>query len=373
MKQHFRGLEHIMNEKEHLIKLREKIDQIDIDIMELLNRRAEIAKSIGEIKKGTGEEPYVPAREAEIYENIKKINQGPLRYEAVVNIFREIISACREQQEPFKIVYLGPAGTFTHLAAIRFFGLSSHFITVDSIKEIFDAVERNAAFFGVVPIENSLEGVVTHSIDMFFGTNLKICGEIFIKVSHNLLNKSGNIENIKKIYSHPHALAQCRNFLSKKLQGIPVVEVESTARAAEIASHDESAGAIASEAASLIYNLYIVIREVEDDINNYTRFIILGHHDQPLSESNKTSLMFSVVHKAGSLYKALEIFAKYNINMSKIESRPSKKKPWDYMFFVDITGHRDMENIKSAITELTERVSFIKILGSYKQGKINGL
>lgn len=362
-----------MNEKEYLINLREKIDRIDMDILELLNKRAEIAKCIGEIKKRTGGEVYVPAREAEIYENLKKVNKGPLKYEAVMNIFREIISACREHQELFKIVYLGPAGTFTHLAAIRFFGLSSHFIPVDTIKEIFDAVERNRAFFGVVPIENSLEGVVTHSIDMFFGTNLKICGEIFVKVSHNLLNKSGKIEDIKKIYSHPHALAQCRQFLSTKLRSIPIVEVESTAKAAEIASHDESAGAIASEAASLIYNLHIVMREIEDDINNYTRFIILGHEDQPLSENNKTSLMFSVLHKAGALYRALEVFSKYNINMSKIESRPSKKKPWDYMFFVDIVGHRDMENIRQAITELTERVSFIKILGSYKQGEINGL
>jgi chorismate mutase/prephenate dehydratase len=362
-----------MSEQEKLKKFREEIDHIDRDIIELLNKRAEIAKNIGEIKRRSGDESYVPAREAEIYENIKKLNKGPLEYEAVINIFREIISACRELQKPFKIVYLGPAGTFTHLAAIKYFGLTSHLISVNSIKEIFDTVERNRNYSGVVPIENSLEGVVTYSIDMLFGTNLKICGEIFVKVSHNLLNKSGKLEDIKKIYSHPHALAQCKNFLTTKLQNIPVVEVESTAKAAEIASHDDSAAAIASEAASLIYDLHIVHKAIEDDINNYTRFIILGHHDEALSDNTKTSLMFSVIHKAGALYKALEVFAKYNINMSKIESRPSKKKPWDYMFFVDILGHRDMENIKSAIVELSEKVSFIKILGSYKQGETNGL
>ena len=362
-----------MDEKEQLGVFRKTIDNIDTKVIELLNRRAEVAKNIGEIKKKIGEKTYVSLREAEIYDNIKKMNKGPLKNEALKNIFREIISACRSLQEPYKIFYLGPAGTFTNLAAIRYFGLSSILIPVNSINDIFDEVERNVMAFGVVPIENSLEGVVTHSIDMFFETNLKINGEIFIKVSHNILNKSGNIESIKKICSHPHAIAQCRRFLSTKFKDIPLIEVESTAKAAEIASHDETAGAIASEAAALIYNLHIVMREIEDDINNYTRFIIIGHHDEPLSECNKTSLMFSVIHKAGALYKALEIFSKYNINMSKIESRPSKKKPWDYMFFVDIVGHKDMENIRQAITELTERVSFIKILGSYKQGEVNGL
>jgi chorismate mutase/prephenate dehydratase len=362
-----------MNDNEQLRILRKTIDDIDAKVIALLNSRAEVAKKIGDIKKEVGEKTYVFLREAEIYDNIKKINKGPLKNEALKNIFREIISACRNLQEPYKIFYLGPAGTFTNLAAIRYFGLSSIFIPVNTIKDIFDEVERNAMSFGVVPIENSLEGVVTHSIDMFFGTNLKICGEIFIKVTHNILNKSGNIESIKKIYSHPHAIAQCRRFLSTKFKDIPVIEVESTAKAAEIASIDENVGAIASEAASLIYNLQVVYKEIEDDTNNYTRFIVLGHEDQPLSENNKTSLMFSVLHKAGALYKALEVFSKYNINMSKIESRPSKKKPWDYMFFVDILGHREMDNIKGAITELRDRVSFIKILGSYKQGEVNGL
>ncbi len=362
-----------MDDKEHLVALRKSIDDIDAHIVELLNRRAAIAKNIGEIKKKLCEKPYVAAREVEIYEKVKGLNEGPLDNEALKNIFREIISACRSIQESLKVFYLGPAGTFTSLAAIKYFGMSTIFIPQGTIKEIFDEVERDRASFGVVPIENSLEGVVAYSLDMFFETDLKICGEVFIKVSHNLLNKTGDIRKIKKIYSHPHAIAQCRKFLSTKLKNIPLIEVESTAKAAEVASHDENVGAIASEAAALIYNLQIVCKEIEDDLHNYTRFIILGHYDQPLSENNKTSLMFSVVHKAGSLYKALEIFAKYDINMSKIESRPSKRKPWDYMFFVDILGHRDMKNVKEAITELTERVSFIKILGSYKQGEINGL
>jgi chorismate mutase/prephenate dehydratase len=362
-----------MIEEEKLQALRVKIDHLDKELVALLNKRAEIAKNIGEIKRKIGNSLYVPAREIAVFEHIVRNNNGPLSSESLKNIFREIISACREMQETVKVIYLGPAGTFTHLAAMRFFGLSSTFIPVTSIKEIFDVVERDKKSYGVVPIENSLEGVVTYAIDMFFDTNLKISGEIFIRVSHNLLNKSGKFEDIKKIYSHPHALAQCKKFLSTKLQGVPIVEVESTARAAEIASYDENAGAIASEAASLIYNLHIVVKAIEDDLNNYTRFIILGHHDEPLTENNKTSIMFSVMHKAGALYKALEVFAKYSVNMSKIESRPSKKKPWDYMFFVDILGHKDMEVIKNALAELSERVSFIKILGSYRIGEINGL
>lgn len=366
-----------MDDKEYLAELRKSIDDIDLNIVELLNRRATIAKDIGEIKRKLGEKPFVFAREVEIYEKLKSLNSGPLSNDTLKNIFREIISACRSIQEPIKIFYLGPAGTFTNLAAIQYFGMSSIFVPQNTIKEIFDEVERDRASFGVVPIENSLEGVVAHSIDMFFETDLKICGEVYIRVSHNLLNKSGDIKKIKKIYSHPHAIAQCRKFLSKKLKDIPIIEVESTAKAAALASHDENVGAIASKAAALIYDLQIVCSEIEDDLHNYTRFIILGHADQPMSENNlensKTSLMFSVAHKAGSLYKALEIFAMYDINMSKIESRPSKRKPWDYMFFVDILGHSDMKKIKDAIAELTERVSFMKILGSYKQGEINGL
>ncbi|MDY6821420.1 MAG: prephenate dehydratase [Deferribacterota bacterium] len=359
-----------MKEKVDINTLRGKIDELDTKILELINERANYAKKIGELKEDNNLPIFAPEREYEIYNKIKKLNNGPLEDRYLINIYREIISACRSAQNKLRVAYLGPPGTFTNLAAIKYFGLSAEFISIGSIEEVFEEVERGKATYGIIPIENSLEGVVTHAIDMFFDTKLKICSEIYIKVKHNLINKTGNIEDIKKIYSHPQAIAQCKKFLSSTVNDIPIIEVESTAKAALIAAKDISAAAIASEAAVLLYDLKVVCPEIQDSLNNYTRFFVIGRDVQPFTGYDKTSIMFSVPHKAGALFNALDIFAKYDINMSKIESRPSKREAWKYVFFVDIDGHIDCDTVKEALEELSKKVNFIKILGSYRKGEM---
>lgn len=351
-------------------KLRKKIDTLDNKIINLIKERALTALKVGEIKKLHNIPLYVPEREQEIYERIKATDCTPISSESLINIFREIISACRSLEEKLKIAYLGPMGTFTHLAATKYFGLSEELVALTSISEVFEEVDKGRANFGVIPIENSLEGVVNYAIDMFLESNLKICGELYTPVSHNLMNKSGLIEDVKKVFSHPHAIAQCKNFIGNKLAHISIVEVESTAKAAEIASKDTGASAIASEVAASLYGLKIIYKGIEDELNNFTRFLVIAKDSNFKGNNAKTSLMFSVPHKAGSLYEALEVFAKNCINMTKIESRPSKKKAWDYVFFVDIDGHIDNEKIKKAINEFSKRVAFLKILGSYRKGEI---
>jgi chorismate mutase/prephenate dehydratase len=349
--------------------LRKEIDRIDEKILELLNERANCVIEIGKIKQSQNKPLYVPSREKAIYERLKSLNKGPFPNESLRSVFREIISASLSLEEVQKIAYLGPQGTFTHLAGIKHFGLSAKLIPSRSIPEVFEDVEKRRCDYGVIPIENSLEGVVNHTLDMFMSSNLKICGEVFLEVSHHLMNKTGKLEDVKRIYSHPHAIAQCRKWLTREAATIPIIEVESTAKAAEIASKDETAAAIASEMSELIYGLKIVHKNIEDFANNYTRFLIIGDFEPEITGKDKTSLMFSVSHKSGSLYQALKSFADNNINMTKIESRPSKMKAWEYVFYVDIDGHYKNKQIKEAIDKFSNEVSFFKILGSYPKGE----
>lgn len=349
--------------------LRKEIDRIDEKILELLNERANCVIEIGKIKQSQNKPLYVPSREKAIYERLKSLNKGPFPNESLRSVFREIISASLSLEEVQKIAYLGPGGTFTHLAGIKHFGLSAKLIPSRSIPEVFEDVEKRRCDYGVIPIENSLEGVVNHTLDMFMSSNLKICGEVFLEVSHHLMNKTGKLEDVKRIYSHPHAIAQCRKWLTREAATIPIIEVESTAKAAEIASKDETAAAIASEMSELIYGLKIVHKNIEDFANNYTRFLIIGDFEPEITGKDKTSLMFSVSHKSGSLYQALKSFADNNINMTKIESRPSKMKAWEYVFYVDIDGHYKNKQIKEAIDKFSNEVSFFKILGSYPKGE----
>lgn len=309
-----------------------------------------------------------PQGKKKIYERLRAINPGPFPNDALRNVFREIISASLSLEEVQKVAYLGPDGTFTHLAAIKHFGLSVKPIPCRSIPEVFEDVEKRRCDYGVVPIENSLEGVVNHTLDMFSQSNLKICGEIFLEVAHHLMNKTGRLEDVKRIYSHPHAIAQCRKWLSENLPNIPIIEVESTAKAAEIASTDETIAAISSEMAELKYNLKIIYRNIEDMSNNFTRFLVIGNFEPEPTGNDKTSILFSVTHRAGSLFQALRIFAEEEINMTKIESRPSKLKAWEYIFYVDIDGHAKSGKIKKALEKFSESVSFMKILGSYPKG-----
>jgi|GEM_PF-25427 len=292
-------------------------------------------------------------------------NAGPFPNEAIRSVYREIMSASLSLEGPQKVAYLGPKATFTHLACIQKFGNSAQYLPTNSIKEVFNEVERERAHFGIVPIENSTEGVVNHTLDMFIDSNLVIYGEVLQEVSHHLLSKSGNIDDIKTIYSHPHAIAQCRNWLETNLPKLPVAEVPSTARAAELCSNDVTAAAIASDLAGELYGLKVVRSRIEDNVNNFTRFLVLSQKSPERTGKDKTSVMLSVKDKVGALYDLLRPFASHGLNMTKIESRPSRRKAWEYLFFVDIEGHVEEERVKKALEDIKGRCLFMKILGSY--------
>lgn len=346
-------------------KLRDTIDKIDVEILRLLNERAKIAIEIAETKKAKGLSFYDPVREKSVIDKIIKLNKGPFSDEVIKTLFREILSATLALQESQKIAYLGPEGTFTHLAAIKYFGSFARFEPGDSIKSIFESVEKGLSKFGVVPIENSNEGTVTYTLDMFMQYEVKISGEIIIPITLHLLSRSGQREKIKKIYSHPHARAQCREWLNKNMPNIPVYDVASTAEAARQACIDEEIAAIASEFASQIYGLKFVAKHIEDYKNNYTRFFVIGKSFPGKTGSDKTSIMFSLQDKPGALYNALKPFKDANINLTKIESRPAKMRKWEYIFFVDFTGHIEDEEVIKTLEKVKDYCIELVHLGSY--------
>ena len=346
---------------------RKEIDRIDDEILRLLNERSKNVIEIGKLKKQSDDQAHLhtPRREAEIVSRLMGDNTGPFPNDAIRSVYREIMSASLSLEGPQKVAYLGPRATFTHLACIQKFGNSAQYIPVSSIKDVFNEVERARVHFGIVPIENSTEGVVNHTLDMFVDSNLVIYGEVSQEVSHHLLSKTGEIDDIKTIYSHPHAIAQCRNWLESNLPKIAVSDVPSTARAAELCTDDPSAAAIASELAGELYGLKVVRSRIEDNINNFTRFLVLSQRPPERTGKDKTSIMLSVKDKVGALYDLLRPFASYGINMTKIESRPSRRKAWEYIFFVDVEGHVEEDRVKKAIEEIKGRCLFLKILGSY--------
>jgi len=349
-------------------ELREKINKIDEKILDLLNKRARVAIEIGENKKRLKTNFHVPEREREIYSRLERLNKGLFPKESLKSVFREILSATLSLEMPLNISYLGPQATFTHLACLQKFGFSAHYISLNSIDEVFNDVERGRSTYGVVPIENSIEGVVNHTLDMFIESNLNICAEISQEISHNMLSLEDNLESIQKIYSHPHALAQCKVWLENNMPKTPLHEVSSTAKAAEMASKERNTGAIASEAAAFLYDLKIVTKRIEDNINNFTRFLVIGKEPAKRTGNDKTSILFSIKDRVGALYEVLGTFSINKINLTKIESRPSRKKIWEYIFFLDIEGHIEDKKIKKAIEDLKEKSLFLKILGSYPKG-----
>ncbi|MBI3541551.1 MAG: prephenate dehydratase [Deltaproteobacteria bacterium] len=351
--------------KEELDLLREKVDALDQELLQLLNQRSEVVLQIGKIKEKRGEEVYAPLREKELLDHLTKENKGPFPNHALRAVFGEILSASRALQSPLKVAYLGPQATFTHVATLKHFGRSSELIPENSISKVFDAVENNRAQCGVVPIENSTEGVVGATLDRFQDSSLKIMAEVTIPISHHLLSREGAIDPIKKIYSHPQAINQCRNWLEDNLPGIPLMEVESTARAVERAAEDPLAGAIAGEHAAELYGLKILKRHLEDSSNNMTRFLVIGKKYPPRSGKDKTSVLFSVKDEPGILYRMLEPFHERKINLTKIESRPIKKKVWEYIFFLDMDGHCEEVKLAEALQALEKRCLFVKLLGSY--------
>lgn len=346
-------------------RLRAGIDAIDHEILELLNRRAELVIDIGRAKSEEKSEFYVPEREQEIFNRLAGSNRGPFPTKALKTVFREIMSASLSLEKPLKVAFLGPIATFTHQACLQKFGASGEFIPKKDIADVFDDVEKGRADYGVVPIENSTEGVVSHTLDMFVTSNLQICSEVMLEISLALLNKSGKTGDIQRVCSHPNPLAQCKHWLKSNLPDALVQEVSSTARAAQMAAEDPSTAAVASSAAASLYELRIIESSIEDNTNNFTRFLVIGKKSASMTGGDKTSIMFAIKDAPGALYTMLQPFAKRSINLTKIESRPLKTKAWEYVFFVDLDGHIDDDGLRDAIGELKAECSFLKVLGSY--------
>lgn len=346
-------------------ELRSRIDAIDDNILKLLNERSQVVLEVGRLKSGKNLDFHVPGRERQIYERLLGQNPGPFPNDALKSIYREIISACLALESPMKVAFLGPKATFSHLATMQQFGLSAELVPQKSIPAVFEEVEKGKALYGVVPVENSTEGVVSHTLDMFVESSLQITSEIMLEVHHDLLSRTGRLEDIKKVYSHPQPIAQCRQWLEDNLPGVPMVDVASTAVAAQIVSDDYTAAAIASELAGSLYDLKVVRSRIEDQVNNFTRFLVIARKGCERSGNDKTSVLFSVKDEPGILCRMLDPFAKRGINLSKIESRPFKKKAWEYIFFLDLSGHASDPDVAAALDELKQCCQFIKILGSY--------
>ncbi|MEM7600551.1 MAG: prephenate dehydratase [Verrucomicrobiota bacterium] len=344
---------------------RTKIDAIDTDIIRLLNERADIVHEIGEIKKKNGLEIYAPEREEKLLRSlVAKGEGGRLPEKSIRAIYREVMSAALALEEDLKIAYLGPAGTWTHQAAIGKFGHSVKFLPQPSFGDVFEQVERGIADYGVVPIENSTEGAVTHTLDLFADSPLKIYGQVMMTIENNLMANCAK-EEITQIYSHPQIIAQCRSWLGKNFPNIQPVEKSSSAAAAEVAAKEEGSAVMGGLLLSEQYGLKVLERSIQDIANNTTRFLVISHKTCPPTGDDRTSVMFSVRDEPGSLHRALEPFEELSINMSKIESRPSKRRAWEYFFFVDIAGHCEDDVLANVIRELEQHCSFVKVLGSY--------
>jgi chorismate mutase/prephenate dehydratase len=288
-----------------------------------------------------------------------------LPQETLRAVYRELLSSSLSLERPLKVAYLGPRATFTHMAGMQQFGLAAQFVPVESIKDVFNEVERGRADYGVVPIENSTAGAVNYTLDMFIDSDLKIAAEILLEVSQNLMNKSGGLGDIRKIYTIPPAAAQCRQWLEKNLPGVPVLDAPSTARAAEMAVDDPAVGAIASEMAAVLYGLQVAAKKIEDSTNNITRFLVIAKKSPGKTGRDKTSIMFSIKDKVGALYSMLAPFAEREINLTRLDARPSGRKVWDYVFFLDMEGHIEEKKVAQAIESLRKDSLFLKVLGSY--------
>ncbi len=348
--------------------LRKEIDRVDEEIISLLIRRQAAARAIGRIKMEQGMEVFDPAREREVLRKLISLSNGNLSAEHTENIFREIISASRSVQQLLNVAFLGPAGAFTHEAALTLFGRSACFQPMESIEGVFSMVEKDLCRQGIVPIENSCEGSVHTTMDLFFRYDLKVCGEVFLRIRHHLLSSGQNREEIKIVYSHPMAIAQCRSWIMANLPGVSIKELESTSAAAQRASMEKGAAAIGSRLAAHVYNLNRVAENIEDNPDNVTRFLCIGKTDAPPTGKDKTSMLFFLNHKPGALHRALGALAENGINVSRIESRPAKMKKWEYLFFIDMEGHYLDEPLSKAIPDFEKQCVFVKRLGSYPAG-----
>lgn len=355
-----------MNDESGLQAVRARIDEIDEKIQALITERARYAEEVAR-QKGSGPDVvyYRPEREAQVLRTVMARNEGPLDDEVLVRLFREIMSSCLALQYPMKIAFLGPAGTFTQAAATKHFGSAVTTVPMAAIDEIFREVESGSAHYGVVPVENSTEGVVNHTLDMFMNSPLKICGEVELRIHHNLMSRESNLKAVKKLYIHHQAHAQCREWLDANLPGIYWTAVSSNAEAARCAAEEAGSAAIAGESAAEIYGLQLLALNIEDEPDNTTRFLVIGRQQSLPSDSDKTSLLLSTSNSPGALHKLLKVFADNGISMTRIESRPSRRGMWDYVFFIDIEGHAQDSAVATAINTLQSEAYMVKILGSY--------
>lgn len=365
------------SEAAELGKLRDQIDQIDQDILALINRRAECALRVAEVKQAaaSGDEApvyYRPEREAQVLRNIAAKNPGPLSNEKVQQVYRQIMSACLALEEPLKVAYLGPEGTFTQLATLKQFGHAVVGMPKVTLDDVFREVASENCHYGVIPVENSSEGVVSHTLDNFLQTPLKICGEVELRIHHHLMTSNDLEEDqIEKIYSHQQTLGQCRRWLDGHFPKIPRLTASSNAEAARIAQQEPGAAAIAGEIAAETYGLKILHKKIEDQLDNTTRFIVVGREDIGPSGNDKTSIMVSTHNQPGALYRVLEPFHRHSVMLTSIETRPSKTGMWSYVFFIDFEGHRDDEVIRTVLGEIDADALEVKLLGSYPRALSN--
>ena len=344
---------------------RAAIDALDREILARLNARAEHARAIGALKAGQGGPAYRPEREAQVMARLAAENRGPLSNEAIAGVFRQVMSACLALEQPLRIAYLGPAGTFSHAAVLRHFGGFVEAVPHATIDEVFRALEGGQTDYAVVPVENSTEGAVGRTLDLMCTTDIAVCGEVKLRVQQNLLSQSAALGDITKVYSHAQSLAQCVQWLARHLPGVPRVAVSSNAEAARLAASEPGTAAIAGEIAASIYGLAVLAPHIEDEPNNTTRFWVLGRQAVGASGNDQTSLVMSAPNRPGAVHALLEPFAHHGVSMTRFESRPARTGLWEYLFFVDLAGHRDDAPVKAALAELAQKAPFLKLLGSY--------
>lgn len=347
--------------------VRNEIDAIDSELLRLLNQRARCAQKVGEIKAEHGEAGHIyrPEREAQVLRRLQDVNPGPLPNENITFFFREVMSACLSLEEPLGVAFLGPLGTFSESAATKHFGHAARLLPQSSIDDVFREVESAHANYAVVPVENSTEGAVGRTMDLLLATQLKICGEVVVRIHQNLLSNERELKQITKVYSHAQSLAQCHEWLNRMLPNAQRISVGSNAQAAQMAAAEPGTAAIAGEAAATRYSLPRLAENIEDEPNNTTRFLVLGKHDTAPSGKDKTSLIMSAPNRTGALHELLLPLSTSGVSMCRLESRPARNALWEYVFYVDIIGHALDPEVKLALEQLTQHAAYLKILGSY--------
>ncbi len=360
------------SKKKSVRELRQRIDKIDQRITHLLHQRGRVALEIVTAKGREKLSTYDPSREKEVFEKVSNY-LGPFPKRGIQAVFREILSASRSLQREIQVGYLGPQGTFTHEATLKHFGESASLMAIPRLSNVFRSLEQNELDYGVVPVENSLEGVVSETLDLLLETPLKICAEIVLSVRHSLLTRERRLEEIQRVYSHPIALAQCRRWLAENLPNVLKVGTESTAAAVQKILKEETSAAIASPLAAKLYGIKPLRRNIQDRTEDFTRFLILGREEATPTSQDKTTLILSLKNKPGALYEALRPLARARINLTKIESRPAKSEPWSYLFFIDCDGNYRDQRLSEALRKVETHCRFVKCMGSYPRGNTREL